>query len=310
MNNPLISVVIPTYNHAHFLKNALQSLIDQEYHNWEAVVVDNHSIDKTDELIKSINDPRISLYKIHNHGIIAASRNMGIDNAKGDWIAFLDSDDLWYPSKLKLLVSVITSGEHLDVLSNDELMVDNRTGENTILRYGPAVNDYYKFLLIKGNRLSPSASLVRKSFLNEHTIRFRELEGYITVEDYDFWLLLANQGANFKFVNSVQGIYSIHSSNESINNNRHKKNLMNLLKDHVFDVQTFSKNKMALWRMVKAMLLFSDTVQLISKRSYLIAMKVFFEGVFLSPLSLYVYVNNRLEHKKYVKKLNKEISEE
>lgn len=309
MKDPFISVVIPTYNHAHFLKNAIQSLLDQDYQNWEAVIVDNHSTDNTDELIKSIYDPRISLYKIHNHGIIAASRNKGIDNAKGDWIAFLDSDDLWYPSKLKLLASVITSGEEYDVISNDELMVDNRTGVNTILRYGPVVTDYYKFLLIKGNRLSPSASLVRRSFLNEHSIRFRELEGYITVEDYDFWLLLANKGAKFKFVNSVQGVYTIHSGNESIINNRHKKNLMTLLQDHVFGIQTFSKNKKALWRRVKAMLLFSDAVKLISKRSYLEAIKVFFEGILLSPPGLFVYVNNRLEHKNYVKKLNEELGE-
>jgi glycosyltransferase involved in cell wall biosynthesis len=307
---PLFSVVIPTYNHAYFLKNAIQSLIDQEYNNWEALIVDNHSTDNTEELVKSFNDPRLSLHKIQNNGIIAASRNRGIDNAKGDWIAFLDSDDVWYPSKLKLHTTIIRSGEYYDVLSNDELMVDNINGVKTILRYGPVVNDYYKFLLIKGNRLSTSATLVKRSFLNKHSIRFRELEEYVTVEDYDFWLLLANQGAKFKFVNSVQGVYSIHSTNESLNNSRHKKNLMFLLQDHVFGIQTFSENKKALWRLVKAMLLFSDAVGLISKKYYLKAMKIFYEGIVISPFALCVYIHNRLEHKNYIKKLNEELGEQ
>ncbi len=94
----LVSVVIPTYNHARFLGRALQSVMDQTYKNWEVIIIDNHSQDNTDEIVEAFKDPRITLLKIHNNGVIAASRNMGIRAAKGEWIAFLDSDDHWYPN--------------------------------------------------------------------------------------------------------------------------------------------------------------------------------------------------------------------
>jgi glycosyltransferase involved in cell wall biosynthesis len=92
--SPLVSVVIPTYNHARYLGRALQSVLDQTYKNWEAIVIDNHSTDNTAELIASFADQRITYLKIHNNGVIAASRNAGIRAAKGEWLAFLDSDDL------------------------------------------------------------------------------------------------------------------------------------------------------------------------------------------------------------------------
>ena len=79
---PLVSVVIPTFNHASYLARALQSVLDQTYTNWEAIVIDNHSTDKTDEVMASFADPRIIYLKIHNNGVIAESRNVGIRAAK------------------------------------------------------------------------------------------------------------------------------------------------------------------------------------------------------------------------------------
>ena len=98
--NPLISIIIPSYNHAHFLTLALQSVISQSYTNWEVIIVDNHSEDDTDQVISNFSNYRISLLKIHNEGVIARSRNKGVLASKGEWIAFLDSDDWWKPEKL------------------------------------------------------------------------------------------------------------------------------------------------------------------------------------------------------------------
>ena len=75
---PFISIIIPTYNHANFLKKSLQSVLDQKYHNWEIIVIDNGSTDDTDQVIINLNDNRIKLLKINNNGIIAKSRNLGI----------------------------------------------------------------------------------------------------------------------------------------------------------------------------------------------------------------------------------------
>ena len=99
--HPLVSVIVPTFNHGHYLGRALQSVINQSYTNWELIVINNHSTDNTDEVIFGLSDKRINHFKIHNNGVIGASRNAGIKLAKGEWIAFLDSDDWWHPDKLK-----------------------------------------------------------------------------------------------------------------------------------------------------------------------------------------------------------------
>jgi glycosyltransferase involved in cell wall biosynthesis len=80
---PLVSIVIPTYNHANYLGRALQSVLDQTYKNWEAIVIDNHSTDDTSKVIDKYKHPRIKYIKISNQGVIAKSRNAGRLAAKG-----------------------------------------------------------------------------------------------------------------------------------------------------------------------------------------------------------------------------------
>ena len=87
--NPLISIIIPTYNRGHIIGLALQSVIEQTYNNWEALVVDNYSIDNTEDIVNNFNDPRIRMLKINNNGVIAASRNLGIKNLLENILLFL-----------------------------------------------------------------------------------------------------------------------------------------------------------------------------------------------------------------------------
>jgi glycosyltransferase involved in cell wall biosynthesis len=248
--NPLISIVIPTYNHAHFLRKSLRSVLDQSYQKWEAIVVDNHSDDNTEEVIREFQEPRFRMLKIQNHGVIAASRNMGIRDANGEWVAFLDSDDLWYPQKLETLVDVIKSDDYYDVLSGDEYKVNRQSGSKSILRYGPQEDDFYQRLILDGNRLSPSATMIRRSFLERHRLTFGESKNFVTVEDYDLWLNLARTGAKFKFLRDVLGEYIVHGTNNSASFDRHWSNCEKLLRTHIFEIQKFEKNPQRLWRHV------------------------------------------------------------
>ena len=104
---PLISIVIPTYNRADLIPKAIQSVLDQTYQNWELIIVDNYSDDGTKEVIDSFRDSRISMLLIPRTGSVAASRNLGVLHSKGEWIAFLDSDDWWFPAKLSSVCEVI-----------------------------------------------------------------------------------------------------------------------------------------------------------------------------------------------------------
>ncbi len=292
---PLISVVIPTYNHADFLKVAITSVIEQTYQNFEIIIVDNHSNDHTNEVVDSFNDNRIHLHKINNKGVIAASRNQGVDHTKGEWIAYLDSDDFWYPSRLQCLIDNMDSNLKYDVISTNEYKNDNLTGKKTKLIYGPLDGEKYKCLLLYGNRLSPSASIVRKEFLIKNEVRFNESFNFVTVEDYDYWLQLAFLDANFKFIKSFEGEYLVHGGNSSGYQALHKRNELNLLKHHVFNVQQFADDKEALWKSMLAIFSFREAYQQFKLGNFSLFLKSLWLSVYTSPYFVFKWVNFKLK---------------
>lgn len=99
--NELVSIIMPSYNTACFIRESIQSVLDQTYQNWELIIVDDCSTDNTDEVVASIKDDRIKYFKNEKNSGAAVSRNRALSEAKGRWIAFLDSDDLWVPEKLE-----------------------------------------------------------------------------------------------------------------------------------------------------------------------------------------------------------------
>ncbi len=97
----LVSIIMPSYNTAEYIGEAIASVIAQTYTNWELIIIDDCSTDNTEEVIRSIDDPRIRLLKNPINSGAAVSRNYGLREAKGRWVAFLDSDDQWVPEKLE-----------------------------------------------------------------------------------------------------------------------------------------------------------------------------------------------------------------
>ena len=141
---PFFSIVIPTYNCADYLKRALNSVFSQTYQNFEVIVVDNSSTDNTDVVLESFNEKKITVIKVHNKGIIAYSRNKGIEFSKGEWIAFLDSDDVWLPTKLEKVRKSITNNPEAILVCHDEWHFDNEKKIKR-LKYGTKENDLYPY---------------------------------------------------------------------------------------------------------------------------------------------------------------------
>lgn len=206
--SPLVSVIIPTYNHAHFLREALESVCAQTYTNWEAVVINNHSEDNTIEIVESFNDPRIRLENFRNNGVIAASRNRGIALARGKYLAFLDSDDLWFPEKLACCITRLEGG--CDLVCHGLRWFGNGREQDKF--YGPAHRATFTALLDRGNCIATSATVVRKDLVVSVGGVSEEQE-IITAEDYHLWLKLARAGAKIDFINQVLGGYRLHSAN-------------------------------------------------------------------------------------------------
>lgn len=203
---PFFTIVIPTYNHGHFIRKCLESVLNQTYTHWEIIVVNNYSEDNTVEVVKSFSDSRIRLVNFSNEGIIAASRNRGIELANGDWICFLDSDDLFCPNKLEeLLGSVMTS----DVIYHDlDMYSDSRLIWKKKVKGRELKGNIEKDLIINGNALPCSSVAVRKNILNAVS-GFSEDQNLFAVEDSDCWIRIARITSRFKYINKGLGKYWI-----------------------------------------------------------------------------------------------------
>ena len=99
--NELVSVIMPSYNTAQYIGESIRSVLEQTYTNLELIIVDDCSTDNTEEIVRGFDDPRIRFFKNEKNSGAAISRNYALSEAKGKWIAFLDSDDLWTPDKLE-----------------------------------------------------------------------------------------------------------------------------------------------------------------------------------------------------------------
>ena len=214
---PLVSIIIPTFNHANYLSKALQSVLHQTYTNWEAIVIDNYSTDDTGKVITRYNDHRIKYLKIHNYGVIAKSRNAGIKSAKGDWIAFLDSDDTWKSDKLDTCIENINNRidliyHDLEVKFNRQTFFKDKINKSRQLKK-PVLID----LLINGNVISNSSVIVRKKVLTKIGL-IEENKDLIAAEDYNTWLKISKFTDQFLYIPKKLGYYYIHHEGVSRKN--------------------------------------------------------------------------------------------
>ncbi|HDY87037.1 MAG TPA: glycosyltransferase, partial [bacterium] len=205
-DKPEISIIIPTYNHAHFLKRCLESVIAQTFINWEVIVVNNYSEDNTIEVVNSFADPRVHLVNFHNNGIIAASRNEGIRQSSGNLIAFLDSDDWWYPNKLEIAAKYLTN---TDIVYHDLDIFTNK-GKRLIKRIRSAhlKKPVFIDLMKNSNVLANSSVVVRKSIIDK-VGGLTEDKRFFAAEDFDLWLKISRVTDRFLYIPKSLGAYWI-----------------------------------------------------------------------------------------------------
>lgn len=259
MDNPFFSVIIPTFNQDVFLQKAIKSVLEQTFQKFEIIVVDNFSQDNTENVVKSFDKKVIKYIKIHNNGVIAKSRNIGIKESKGNWVAFLDSDDKWLPERLMTLHNFIQKNNFYEIICTDEYIIDKVRNIKRIWRYGPYRNNFYKVLLKYGNCISTSATVVKKSFLLNNNIYFNESDKFAPQEDYDFFLNLAKKDAKFKFLHKILGEHLFHkeSWSERIKDKK-KESLIAVIKNHIYNVQNFTDKKSSLWSYAYSRLIIDD----------------------------------------------------
>ena len=210
-NNPLVSIVTPCYNADKFISEAIESVLAQTYQNWEMLICDDCSTDKSVEIIKSYaeKDSRIKLFITeHNTGTPAEPRNIGIDNAKGYCVAFLDADDQWLPKKLETEISFMLKGGYEIVYSNyEKISWDGKRDGHVII--APKIATYND--MVKSCVVPFLTSVIRRDIIGN--IRFKTMPK----EDYAFWLRVFKQGVVAYNTNTLQGLYRLTQNSRSSN---------------------------------------------------------------------------------------------
>lgn len=213
--DPKVSVIIATHNHAHFLPECLGSVKAQTYKDYEVIVVDNGSTDDTKNVIKDLAWDKLVYYYQNDTGSVAGPRNTGIRLAKGKYVAFLDSDDIWYEQKLLKIMDIIEKNPDIDLITHDIRIVSYGKPEK-VVRVGPRkkADSIFKELLFCGNFIAGSATVVKRSMM-EKIGGFDTDKNYVHAEDYETWLRIASISNKFFFLNECLGDYRVHKSNLS-----------------------------------------------------------------------------------------------
>jgi teichuronic acid biosynthesis glycosyltransferase TuaG len=215
-----VSIIMPAYNAEKYIEESILSAVNQTYRNWELIIINDGSTDNTRAIAEKFSnqDKRIKVVNQQNKRL-GGARNTGIQNSTGEWIAFLDSDDLWEPAKLEKQIQATKAFPNVDVIYTAGWTL-NEDDLNTLTPYdSPAGNftgsEMYNVLLA-GNVIPVLSVLVKKNIINKIGDQ-EENPFFHGCEDWDYWFRMAIQGANFYGMDEKLFYYRRHGSNMSGN---------------------------------------------------------------------------------------------
>ncbi len=209
---PIVSVVIPAYGHAHFLRHTIESVLQQSWSDYEIVVVDDGSPDETPAVVAQFG-PAVHYIRQPNKGM-AATRNTGIRHASGELISFLDDDDLWLPDYLSTVVERFQADTDLAALHTGFQLTSDQPGRDYLTDSTRTVPpNELRDALIESGFFPPSSVSVRRSCLDSVGLFDESLQGYA---DWDLWMRIC-QEHKFIGIPNVLVKYRLHAGGLSSN---------------------------------------------------------------------------------------------
>lgn len=213
----LVSVIMAAYNAEKTIRASIKSVLAQTYQNWELLVVDDGSKDNTAKIVESFEDPRIHLFRNEENKGVSISRKIGADNSKGEWIAILDSDDIWVNNKLEKQIKLAKEVNGELIFTGSAFIREN--GDNVDWKLHVPETLCYKELL-KQNLVSNSSSLVKSELYKKHYAISDKMH-----EDFAIWLNITKEGKLAYGIDEPLLIYRLSSSSKS--GNKFKAAIMN-----------------------------------------------------------------------------------
>jgi glycosyltransferase involved in cell wall biosynthesis len=207
-----VSVITPVYNGAKYLGPAIDSLLAQTMQDWELIIVDDGSTDETPQVIERCTDPRIVKVRQPNAGE-AVARNTGLQRARGDYIGWLDADDLYLPNALADLAGFLDQHPEFDIVYSDGYVCDENG--NTLMRLsehrpGVPTGNILEQIVLSSLVTAPICALTRRAAIERHSVAFDR--NLVIGPDWDFWTQLARH-VHFGYLDKLTCMYRVHLSN-------------------------------------------------------------------------------------------------
>jgi teichuronic acid biosynthesis glycosyltransferase TuaG len=214
MNNKLVSIITPMYNSEKFIEGTINSVLSQTYQEWEMLIIDDCSSDNCPNIVKSYmqDDDRIKYIRTESNRGVSHARNVALENAAGQFIAFLDSDDQWESSKLEKQIGFMIQNDSAITFTAYELMDENTNKLNKAIRVPKSV-DYRK--LLRGNVMGCLTVVIDKTKLD-----FKIKMSGVPHEDYVLWLSILKKGYIAYGIDEVLAMYR--KSSTSLSGNKIK----------------------------------------------------------------------------------------
>lgn len=221
--NPLVSVIVPTFNRRPYLQQCIDSILAQTYQPVELIVVDDGSTDETGHFVTERYAQKVRYVPMSHTGLPAAARNKGIREAKGDYLAFCDSDDFWLPTKLETQVRRMITGNHNCSCSNAYVAEGGgrRYSEGYAFKYRSNVRE----LLWNNYFITSSVVLNRNVLRGKEFSGVKSLRGY---EDYVFWLSIVRR-ISIDFIDEPLLFYRRHDASLSEESRRRDSHVQLLI---------------------------------------------------------------------------------
>ena len=226
MKNPLVSIIMNCHNGEKFLRQSIQSVLHQSYKNWELIFWDNFSEDDSKKIIAKFSDKRIKYFKSTKFNRLYKSRNLAIQNAKGEFISFLDTDDLWQKDKLEKQMNFFSKNEDFEIVYSNYYIYDE-SKKKKFIKFNKVLPSGIVFKQLLRNYTVGIVSIcLRKSIFKDNSFN----DNFDIIGDFDLFLRLSENN-KIGYMHDILAVYRLHESNLS------KKKI----DQHIIELQTWVK---------------------------------------------------------------------
>ena len=209
-NKPLVSVIMNCHNGQNFLSDAIQSVINQTYKNWELIFWDNFSTDESTKILNQFKDKRIKYFKSKKFTSLYEARNLAIQNVKGEFISFLDTDDMWHKDRLEKHMNFFSKNKDYEIVYSNYYIYDE-SKKKKFIKFKKALPSGIIFKeLLRNYTIGIVTICLRRSIFKESSFN----DNFDIIGDFDLFVKLS-ENKKIKYMHDMLAVYRLHKSNLS-----------------------------------------------------------------------------------------------